>query len=95
MVKVIGYRLMEGEFTNDKKESIKFDNICLHTITDENPNVKGFAVQDPIKIKRGKLYDVLRGGLNLENIIDREIVISYYLSGNKPILNGIFPVNES
>lgn len=93
MVKVIGYRKMKGSFTNDSKEEIVYNNIYLHTVTDENPDVQGMAVQDPIKIKADKLLEIFRGNLSLENIIGREIVLQYYVSGNRPVLTGIHPVN--
>ena len=88
MVKVIGYEVKKGTFTNDKTgELIDYDNINLHTITDQHTNVVGCS-SSVLKIK-SKDFEQITGHKTPNDLIDREVTLNYIPVGNNVVLSSI------
>lgn len=88
MVKVIGYEIKKGTFTNDKTgELIDYDNINLHTITDQNTNVVGCS-SSILKIK-SKEFERITGHKIPNDLINKEVTLSYTPVGNNVVLSSI------
>lgn len=88
MVKVIGYEVKKGTFTNDKTgEVIDYDNINLYTITDQHTNVVGCS-SSVLKIK-SKDFEKITGHKTPENLIEKEVTLNYIPVGNNVVLSSI------
>lgn len=88
MVKVIGYEIKKGTFTNDKTgELIDYDNINLHTITDQHTNVVGCS-SSILKIK-SKDFKQITGHESPNDLIEKEVTLNYIPVGNNVVLSSI------
>ena len=88
MIKVVGYERKTGEYNN-----IRYDNLCLYTISDDLPSVTGYF-PNTVKIKYNQLCDIFHcNGVELtnvlNNIINKEIAIDMAYVGRYPQLVGI------
>lgn len=45
MVKILGYKHKNGTFTNDRNESVDYDNYSFYFLTDEDEKVKGYSTE--------------------------------------------------
>ncbi len=76
MVKVIGYEKKKGTFINEKTgDLIDYDNINLHTITDEYKNIVGFS-SSVLKIK-SKDFEGITGFKSPDELLDKEVTLGY------------------
>lgn len=77
MTKFVGWRFSKGVYTPEdgSGRSIDYDNINLHTYTDDDPDVHGCCVS-VLKIKRGqigKLLNILPTDSEIESCLNQHL----------------------
>ena len=88
MVKVIGYELKKGSFTSDKTgEQIDYDNVMLHTITDQYKNIVGSG-SSVLKIKSSE-FEKITGLKTPDALLDKEVRLDYIPVGNSVQLSSL------
>lgn len=98
LIKLVGYAHKRGEFTNDKEETIAYDNILLDVISDVPLDGATVIAQggfhcSSIKIKYNQFFNLFGGTVksvsDLNTWLNRAITLDYALLGAKPVLVGV------
>ncbi len=104
MTKFIGYKRKHGKFTDkDTGESINYDNYDLYFITGGVPDIFGYYPSS-YRLKRDTIRQVLGADYNadddyildtLQDIINKEVMISVLNIDDKPVLTGLMLVGNN
>ena len=73
MVILTGYEHKQGEFTNDEKQRVKYDSMVLHVISNERPEVNGWAAEN-VRASM-EVFEVLGTVKTIEEAVDHEILL--------------------
>ncbi len=90
MTKMVGYETKKGSFIGNDGKEIVYDNVILHCIGSDNPNVTGFSAFEQ-KIKSKDIISILgiTNSDELSSWIDKNINLDFALIGSRPVLTKI------
>lgn len=90
MTKLVGYETKKGTFSGDNGKLIEYDNVILHCIGSDNPNVIGCSAFEQ-KIKSKDIVSILgvSNSDELKNWLDKNINLDFALIGSRPVLTRI------
>lgn len=86
MFEVIGLQEKSGEFEDDHGKTIKYDNIMLYYVTDENPDIIGFFGKEQ-KIARAKVK--LLNAKDWSELLGKQIEFNFSMFTGTPVLSGV------
>ena len=99
MIKVVGIQHKSGSFENDDKKEIKYDNIVLHLVDDNQDGFDGVSgnVVDKLKISTNKFSDMFGGKITPETantLVGNAIELVSAIRNGIPKVTGIRIVNS-
>lgn len=92
MLKCVGLEFKSGTFVEkESNRSIPYDNVVLHYMSNQNPNVVGTECGQ-LKIKREQFSKVC--ALPAQELIDKDLYVEYQPIGGKLTVTKIMPVSS-
>lgn len=92
MIKCVGYQYKAGVFEDEKGKSFSYDNVILHYLSNNNPEVTGTEANQ-LKIKRSQFGTVCV--VPVAELVGKDIHVEYQPIGGKLQVTKIMPISTS